>query len=58
MPEYVGIGDENEAIDYVAGAHEAWIDSNEAVQWLVEVMARQLPRFAHADHPSARSRRP
>lgn len=45
LPAYVGIGDENEAIDCVAGAQEVWIEQKGALDWLVSVIVRQLPRL-------------
>jgi len=34
LPPYVGIGDENEAIDYAAESIEVWRNTSEALQWL------------------------
>ena len=55
LPEYVGIGDESEAIDYVAGAFQLWFEQNEAVDWLVAVIARRLPRLLARPTPSPRT---
>jgi tetratricopeptide (TPR) repeat protein len=52
LPEFVGIGDENEAIDYVAGAHPVWLDQTEAVDWLVAVIVRHLPRLLASQGPT------
>ena len=57
VPEYVGIGDESEAIDYVAGAYQLWFEPEEAppVDWLVAVITRQLPRLLARPSPSRRA---
>ena len=58
VPDYVGIGDENEAVDYVAGAYQLWFEPQAAppVDWLVAVIARQLPRLLAQPGPSRRTR--
>jgi tetratricopeptide (TPR) repeat protein len=58
MPEYVGIGDENEAIDYVAGAYQLWFEPEDSppIDWLVALIARQLPRLLAQPRPSRRTR--
>jgi tetratricopeptide (TPR) repeat protein len=58
VPEYVGIGDENEAIDYVAGAYQLWFEPEDSppIDWLVAVIARQLPRLLAQPSPSRRTR--
>jgi tetratricopeptide (TPR) repeat protein len=58
VPEYVGIGDENEAIDYVAGAYQLWFEPEDSppVDWLVAVIARQLPRLLAQRSPSRQTR--
>jgi tetratricopeptide (TPR) repeat protein len=43
LPQYMGIGDDAEAVDYVAGAHQVWFEQPDAVDWLVAVIARRLP---------------
>ena len=35
LPEYIGIGDENEAVDYVLGAMAVWRETPGALPWLV-----------------------
>ena len=55
LPQYVGIGDQSEAIDYVAGAYQLWFEQNEAVDWLVAVIARHLPRLLAKPTPSLRT---
>jgi tetratricopeptide (TPR) repeat protein len=39
-PEYYGMGDENEAVLYVAEGAEAWLAEPEALAWLTEAMLR------------------
>jgi tetratricopeptide (TPR) repeat protein len=39
-PEYYGMGDENEAVLYVAEAAEAWLAEPEALAWLAAAMLR------------------
>ena len=58
LPQYVGIGDDAEAIDYVAGAYQVWFEQPDAVDWLVAVIARRLPalmRRAERGQASPRS---
>lgn len=44
-PDYYGIGDENEAILYVAEAAEAWLANPEALEWFTEALLRMaLPQ--------------
>lgn len=40
LPEYVGMGDENEAISYVADAITNWIDTAGALDWFVGLVDR------------------
>ena len=54
-PEYVGIGDESEAIDYVAGVYQLWFEDSAAVDWLVAIIARRLPRLLAKPTPSPRT---
>ena len=42
MPDYVGMGDANEAISYVAAAMEEWDSTPGAIEWLVKGMALAL----------------
>jgi hypothetical protein len=37
MPEYIGIGDRNEAVDYVAGWKNVWAQAPGALSWLASV---------------------
>jgi len=53
LPAYVGFGDEDEAIAYIAEAAEAWLTSPQALAWLATVVARDAPPPA-----PARPRRP
>ncbi len=43
LPAYVGFGDENEAVAYIAEAAEAWLTSPQALAWLATVVARDAP---------------
>ena len=42
MPQYVGMGDVNEAVSYVAAATEEWDSTPGAIEWLVKGMALAL----------------
>jgi len=37
LPEYVGFGDENEAISYVDDAVELWVKNKKAMMWFVDM---------------------
>ena len=37
MPDYVGIGDKNEAVYYATEAMELWAENEEAMKWFVEI---------------------
>src|SRR3989339_769777 len=37
MPEYIGVGDENEAISYADDAMELWANNKKAVKWFVDM---------------------
>lgn len=43
MPEFVGIGDENEAIDYAASAIPLWTATEGALVWLTSVRRQGAP---------------
>ncbi len=43
LPAYVGFGDENEAVAYVAEAAEAWLAVPQAIEWLATVVAHDAP---------------
>ena len=43
LPAYVGFGDENEAVTYIAEAAEGWRASPQALAWLATVVARDAP---------------
>jgi tetratricopeptide (TPR) repeat protein len=49
MPAYVGMGDANEAISYVAAAMEEWDTTPGAIEWLVKGMALALAEAATRD---------
>ncbi len=53
LPAYVGFGDEDEAVAYLAEAAEPWLTSPQALAWLATVVARDAPPPA-----PARLRRP
>jgi len=40
LPEYVGVGDENEAVSYVDDAIELWAENKKAMQWFVDLYKR------------------
>ncbi len=48
LPAYVGFGDEDEAVAYIAEAAEPWLASPEALAWLATVVARDAPPPAPA----------
>jgi len=48
-PEFIGMGDENEAIAYVEAADAAWLASNGAKAWV----EAEVPRSLKAASPSA-----
>ena len=37
LPEYVGVGDENEAISYVYDAAELWVKNKKAMMWFISI---------------------
>lgn len=43
MPDHVGLGDENEAVDYAAAAIPVWHESEGAVEWLTRNLPVSLP---------------
>ncbi len=55
LPAYVGLGDENEAVAYIAEAAEAWLATPQAIEWLATVLTRDAPPPAPAQ--PRRSRR-
>lgn len=40
MPEYVGVGDENEAVSYVDDAIELWAKNKKAMEWFVDIFKK------------------
>jgi hypothetical protein len=40
MPDYIGLGDENEAIDYAVGAMQSWTRASGALDWLATSLAK------------------
>ncbi|MHB8646158.1 MAG: hypothetical protein ACYDAR_10265 [Thermomicrobiales bacterium] len=53
LPEYVGMGDENEAVEYVLGAITTWIDTEGAIDWF----AALLDRLAEQEERQVRARK-
>lgn len=53
LPGYVGMGDESEAVEYVADAITTWIDSEGALDWFAESMER----LAQQEERQARTRK-
>jgi len=47
MPEYLGIGDENEAIFYVDQALELWANNENAVKWFVDMHRKMKDELDH-----------
>lgn len=43
LPEYVGYGDEDEAVSYIAGNMSAWRNTPGAITWLRKVLKVTLP---------------
>lgn len=61
-PEYYGMGDENEAVLYVAEAAEAWLAEPAALAWLTEAMLRltlapRKPRQPRTGKPKPQGQR-
>ncbi len=42
LPQYIGIGDENEAISYVNGAWSIWNQTKKALDWLYKFKQKRL----------------
>jgi hypothetical protein len=42
QPQYIGLGDENEAISYVLGAWPIWDKTEGALDWLYEFKQKRL----------------
>ncbi|MBX6314644.1 MAG: hypothetical protein IRY99_17275 [Isosphaeraceae bacterium] len=53
-PDYYGMGDENEAIIYAAGALSAWKSMPGAITWLREVLPAARPKKARPKGPKPR----
>jgi tetratricopeptide (TPR) repeat protein len=54
VPGYYGIGDENEALVYLAEAAEGWLETPGALEWLVAIVQGMRP--ARTVPPSKRAR--
>ncbi len=52
LPEYVGFGDEDEAVSYVASSLSAWKNTPGAITWLRRVLKVALPEPRPARKPS------
>jgi len=42
LPQYIALGDENEAISYVVGAWTVWEETEKALDWLYEFKKKRL----------------
>lgn len=58
LPGYYGIGDENEAVVYLAEAAEGWLETPGAPEWLGAVLQRLKPPASRTPRKSPRTRRP
>jgi tetratricopeptide (TPR) repeat protein len=56
LPAYVGIGDEDEAVAYIAQAGMAWLETPGATDWLAKTLSRQLTRSNITRLPRTRRR--
>jgi tetratricopeptide (TPR) repeat protein len=56
LPAYVGIGDEDEAVAYIAQAGMAWLEMPGATDWLAKTLSRQLTRSNITRLPRTRRR--
>ena len=45
LPEYIGFGDENEAIHYFYNHVEAWLETPGALEWFADVFGEVLMEF-------------
>lgn len=45
MPEYIGVGDENEAIAYADDAMELWANNKKALKWFVDLYKRKKDKL-------------
>ena len=52
LPEYVGFGDEDEAVSYVVSSLSAWKNTPGAITWLRRVLKVALPEARPARKPS------
>ncbi len=48
LPDFIGMGDENEAVSYIAEAVENWANSPGALEWFVDAVAREVAPEEHA----------
>ncbi|MBI3651974.1 MAG: hypothetical protein HY231_13220 [Acidobacteria bacterium] len=44
-PDYIGVGDKNEAVQYIAYHQKAWMDTPGALQWFVSVFKEVLMEY-------------
>jgi tetratricopeptide (TPR) repeat protein len=61
LPEYYGMGDESEAITYLAEAAETWATTPEALAWMAQAMIRiasGVGSRGRGSRPSSRGRGP
>jgi tetratricopeptide (TPR) repeat protein len=55
-PEYIGFGDENEAVSYFANAAEDWLETPGALEWLANTMLESLQEMG--EDQSAQKEKP
>jgi tetratricopeptide (TPR) repeat protein len=58
LPEYYGMGDENEAVIYISEAAEAWLANPEALAWLTQATLRLTLTPRASSTPKPRQPRP
>jgi tetratricopeptide (TPR) repeat protein len=58
LPGSYGIGDENEAVVYLAEAAEGWLETPGAPEWVGAVLQRLKPPASRTPRKSPRTRRP
>jgi tetratricopeptide (TPR) repeat protein len=56
LPDYIGLGDRNEAISYVAQAARGWLDAPGVREWLADAFMREAEK-QRAPRPPATRRR-
>ncbi len=46
LPEYIGLGDENEAVAYIAEGAASWLATPGALEWFADRLIKELPHLA------------